>query len=126
MAVLGDGAPPVLQEYYTVLTGGIENYGDGARLVELLAGDFDFEGPLAGHHVGAASFASGVAGFVATVRAIDVLRETHDRHGSAIIYDATMPAGVTRFAEFFGIDNGILTSLRLLYDPADYVAKGGR
>ena len=42
-------APAVLQEYYRVLTGGSEAFGEGGRLRPLLCDHLDFTGSLAGH-----------------------------------------------------------------------------
>ncbi|WP_219417247.1 hypothetical protein [Pseudonocardia nigra] len=41
-SAVSDNAPPVIQAYYRVLTGGIENYEDGRELLPLLADDLDF------------------------------------------------------------------------------------
>jgi len=43
------------------------------------SGDLDI-----GRHV----IRHGAAGFISTVRSIDVIREVHDKQGSAIVYDA--------------------------------------
>ncbi|WP_188194322.1 nuclear transport factor 2 family protein [Nonomuraea sp. SYSU D8015] len=125
MTVVGDNAPPVIQAYYQVLTSGIENYGDGRDLLPLLADDLDFEGPIAGRVTGAAPFKEGVKGFIANVAEIDLIQEVHDADGTATVYDAHMPKGVVRIAEFFRVSDGRIRRLRLQYDPADYIAKGG-
>lgn len=44
------------------------------------------------------------------------MQEVHDGAGSAVRYDATMPAAVVRFAEFFVIRDGRGVTLNLLYD----------
>lgn len=125
--ILSATAPHVLQEYYRVLTAGAEAYGDGAPLRPLLSEHLDFTGPLAGHHPDATEgFLHGVAGFIGTVQQIDVVREVHDAHGSAVLYDATLPGGTVRFSEFFTISDGRIDSLNLQYDGPDYLAKGGR
>ena len=69
---------------------------------------------------------SGVAGFIATVKGISVVREVHDQHGSAVLYDADMPGGSVRFAEFFTFRNGVIDTLDLHYDGPAYLANGGR
>lgn len=125
MTVVSNRAPSVLDAYYDILTSGIEKYGDGNDLSPLLMEDFDFEGPIAGHEVGAALFLEGVRGFIANVSKIDLVQEVHDADGSAVIYDAHMPEGVVRLTEFFRFANGRIQRLRLLYDPADYLGKGG-
>ncbi len=124
---ISTSAPDVLQRYYRVLTAGAEAFGDGRSLRPLLSDDLDFTGSLAGHRPGAPEgFIRGVAGFIATVRSIDVIREVHDEHGSAVLYDAELPGGFVRFAEFFTLRDGVIDTLQLHYDGPDYLAKGGR
>jgi len=125
--VLAAAAPDTLQEYYRVLTGGAEAYGDGDALRPLLGEHLDFTGSLAGHVPDATEgFLHGVAGFVATVQSITVTREVHGATGSAVLYDAAMPGGTVRFAEFFTLAGGTIQTLDLHYDGPDYLAKGGR
>ncbi|MBB3036998.1 hypothetical protein [Hoyosella altamirensis] len=125
MTVVSSSAPSALKTYYGILTQGIKDYSDGDKLSPLLVEDFDFEGPIAGHEIGAALFVEGVKGFIANVSKIDLIQEVHDAHGSAVIYDAHMPKGVVRLTEFFSFVDGKIQRLRLLFDPADYLAKGG-
>ena len=120
-------APHVLQEYYRVLTGGIEAFGRGESLRPLLSEHLDFTGPLAGSRPDSTeAFLRGVAGFIATVDSIDHLQDVHDDHGSAVLYDAVLPGGTVRFAEFFSLADGRIATLHLHYDGPDYLAKGGR
>lgn len=120
-------APAPLQEYYRVLTAGAGEYGEGQGLRVLLSDHLDFTGSLAGHIVDATDgFLHGVVGFISTVRSINVVREVHDEHGSAVLYDAEMPGGTVRFAEFFTFRDGLIDTLNLLYDGQDYIAKGGQ
>lgn len=120
-------APAVLQEYYRVLTAGADAFGEGQSLRVLLSSHLDFTGSLAGHHPDATDgFLHGVAGFISTVRSINVIREVHDEQGSAVLYDAEMPGGTVRFAEFFTFRDGVIDTLNLHYDGQDYIAKGGR
>lgn len=124
---LSSSAPEVLQDYYRVLTSGPESFGDGSELRTLLSDDLDFTGSLAGHRPGAPdAFLRGVAGFIATAGNIAIVQEVHDNDGSAVLYDATMPGGTVRFAEFFRIRDGRIAVLNLHYDGKDYLAKGGR
>ena len=53
---------------------------------------------------------------------IEVVREVHDDHGSAVLYDADLPAGVVRFAEFFTFEEGLIATLDLHYDGQQYIA----
>lgn len=125
MTVVSDAAPSLLQDYYRVLVSGIDHYGDGRDLAPLLADDLGFDGPLAGRVTGAARFLQGVKGFIANVGEIDLIQEIHGPGGSAVLYDAHLPRGVVRFAEFFSFADGKIQRLHLHYDPADYLAKGG-
>lgn len=125
MTVVSDNAPSVIKAYYTILTGGVENYGEGRELAPLLADDLDFEGSIAGQVTGSAHFVQGVKGFIANVSKIELIQEIHGSDGTAILYDAHMPKGIVRFSEFFTFAGGKIQRLRLLYDPADYIAKGG-
>ncbi|MEI2778432.1 MAG: hypothetical protein V9G19_21165 [Tetrasphaera sp.] len=125
-SILSAEAPPVLQEYYRVLTGGADRYGDGAVLRPLLSEHLDFTGSLAGHLSDATEgFLHGVAGFIETTQGIAIVRDVHDANGSAVLYDAEMPGGSVRFAEFFTFADGRIASLNLHYDGPDYLAKGG-
>jgi len=124
---LSFAAPSVLQDYYRVLAGGPDNYGNGRRLRPLLSAHLDFTGSLAGHRPDSTDgFLQGVSGFIGTVGRIDFVQEVHDPHGSAVLYDAMMPGGTVRFSEFFTYDDGVIGTLNLHYDGQDYVAKGGR
>lgn len=126
-ATLSANAPKVLQDYYRVLTSGAEAFGTGDTLRPALTNHLDFTGSLAGHIPDATEgFLHGVAGFIGTVRSVTIVQEVHDANGSAVLYDAEMPGGTVRFAEFFSFDNGRIATLRLHYDGQDYIAKGGR
>lgn len=125
MTLVREDAPTALVDYYRVLTGGVDNYEDGQELVPLLVDDLDFEGPIAGRVTGAALFRQGVKGFIANVSKIDLIQEVHDSAGTAVLYDAHMPKGIVRITEFFTFTDGKIQRLRLQYDPADYIAKGG-
>jgi hypothetical protein len=124
---LSASAPEVLQQYYRVLTAGPVAFGDGQSLRVLLSEHLDFTGSLAGHRPDATEgFVHGAAGFISTVRSINVVREVHDEQGSAVLYDAELPGGIVRFAEFFTIRDGVIDTLNLHYDGQGYLAKGGR
>jgi hypothetical protein len=127
MSHISSSAPPVLQSYYQILSSGAEAYGQGDELRRLLSEHLTFSGALAGHQTDATDgFVHGVAGFIATVQSIDVLSEVHDDHRSAVLYDAVMPGGTVRFAEFFTYQDNVIERLFLHYDGPDYINKGGR
>jgi hypothetical protein len=125
--IVSASAPEVLKQYYRVLTAGADAFGDGRSLRVLLSDHLDFTGSLAGHRPDSTeAFLRGASGFIATVRSIEVIRQVHDEGGSAVLYDAELPGGVVRFAEFFTIRDGVIDTLDLHYDGQDYIAKGGR
>lgn len=126
-ASLSPHAPQVLHDYYRILESGAAHYGAGAVLRELLTDHLDFTGSLAGHHPDATNgFLHGVAGFIATVERIEVIRDVHDDAGSAVLYTATMPGGPMTFAEFFTFKDGHIATLQLHYNGPEYMEKGGR
>ena len=93
----------------------------------MLAEDLDFEGPIAGKRRGAAGFVGGLKRFVEGLRApIRIFQKIDSGDESAVLYDADLPEGTMRFAEFFKVENGRIQSLKLLYDAAQYQALGGR
>lgn len=115
----------VVHDYYDILGGGMASF-DPGRLREILAPDLEFEGPIAGRRTGAEGFIKGVSGFAGTMRGLTVVQEVHAEGMAAALYDAAMPGGIVRFAEFFQIADGRIRSLRLLYDAGEYRARGGR
>ncbi len=91
---------------------------DAERLRAILAPDLDFEGSIAGRRSGADAFIAGAAGFAAAARTITMLQ----REPTAALYDAELPGGTVRFAEFFEVRDGRIHTLRLHYDPAAFRA----
>ena len=122
-ATIGDS--PLLRTYYTILTGGIDQYGEGQDLLPLLADDFVFDGPIAGLVAGAGRFAQGVRGFIKAVSEISFLQAVVTDDSAAVLYDASLPKGTVRFAEFFEFSEGAIKTLHIHYNAADYVAAGG-
>lgn len=119
-------APAPVSTYYRILVGGIDAYEDGRELLPLLSDSLDFEGPIAGRLAGATRFAQGVKGFISNVQSIDPIQLVANDTEAAALYDAHLPGGVVRFSEFFTLGDGIILTLRIQYDPADYMTKGGR
>lgn len=116
----------VLDSYYRVLTAGAAAFDGGRTLRPILAPGLAFEGPIAGRVAGAERFIKGVSGFVETVRVLHLLQRLEVGSRAATLYDAELPGGIVRFAEFFEIAGGRIESLQLLYDATEYVARGGR
>ena len=116
----------LIDAYYGSWRSGIAAF-DGTRLAAILAGDLDFEGPIAGKRRGAAGFIGGLTRFVEGLQApIRVLQQVESGEEAAVIYDADLPDGSMRFAEFFQVAGGRIRAIRLLYDAAQYRALGGR
>jgi SnoaL-like domain len=115
----------LVSAYYEVLQAGAESY-DPQRLRSILAPDLDFDGPIAGNVRGADRFTRGVAGFIQTQQGIRFLQQVVTPDAAAMLYDADLPGGTLRFAEFFRFEGGQIASIKLLYDPGRYTAFGGR
>lgn len=124
-AAAHDTAGQLVQAYYDTLKGGTASFSQ-ARLRAILAPDLDFEGPIAGRRVGAEGFIKGVSGFAETMNGLTMLHQLHANDRVATLYDAEMPGGTVRFAEFFQVADGRIASLRLLFDATEYRARGGR
>lgn len=117
-------ASTTIHTYYEILESGTRF--DPGRLQRILAPDLVFEGPIAGHRVGAEPFLKGVAGFVASARHLDLRQLIVTANQAAALYDAELPNGTLRFAEFFELDETVITCLRLVFDPTRYTEFGGR
>ena len=115
----------LVSAYYEILQAGAGSY-DPERLRAILVPDFDFDGPIAGHVQGADRFTRSVAGFIETQHGIRFLQQVATRDAAAVPYDADLPRGTLRFAEFFRFGGRQIASIKLLYDPARYTALGGR
>jgi hypothetical protein len=125
--VAGDaGTAEVIDNYYGSWSGGISKF-DEARVTDVLAENLDFEGPIAGKRQGAAGFIGGLKRFVEGLQApIHMLDRVDSQNQAAVLYDADLPKGTMRFAEFFRVGEGRIQSIKLLYDASQYRALGGR
>jgi len=117
----------LVSAYYDSWQKGIATF-DRERLGRILAEDFDFEGSIAGKRRGpSAGFIAGLQRFVEVLRPpIKVMHRLESGDQAAVLYEAVLPGGAMRFAEFFRIENGRIASLQLMYDPAQYREFGGR
>jgi hypothetical protein len=122
---MADDPTDLVSAYYEILQAGAGSY-DPERLRSILVPDLDFDGPIAGHIRGADRFTRGVAGFIETQQGIRFLQEVVTPDAAAVLYDADLPGGTLRFAEFFQFGGGQIASIKLLYDPGRYTAFGGR
>jgi hypothetical protein len=116
----------LVDAYYDSWRNGIGALDQG-RLDAILSEDLDFEGPIAGKRQGAAGFIGGLRRFVEGLqKPIRILNHLDSGDQAAALYDADLPGGPMRFAEFFEVRGGRIGAIRLLYDPAQYRALGGR
>lgn len=116
----------VVDDYYAGWRNGISSF-DENRVRGVLDENLDFEGPIAGKRHGAAGFVGGLKRFVEGLRApIQILQQMDSGEQAAVLYDADLPQGTMRFAEFFHVRDGRIESIKLLYDAAQYRALGGR
>ena len=116
----------LIDAYYDSWRTGIGSF-DQTRVGAILAEDLDFEGPIAGKRTGAAGFTGGLRRFVEGLQApISLLQRVGSGDEAAVLYDADLPEGRMRFAEFFVIDGGRIRAIKLLYDATQYRALGGR
>lgn len=122
---MADDPAGLVSAYYEILQAEAGSY-DPERLRPILVPDLDFDGPIAGHVHGADRFTRGVAGFIETQQGIRFLQQVVTPDAAAVLYDADLPGGTLRFAEFFRFAGGQIASITLLYDPGRYTAFGGR
>jgi len=122
---MADDPAGLVSAYYEILQAGAGSY-HPQRLRSILVPDLDFDGPIAGHVRGADRFTRGVAGFIETQQGIRFLQQVITPDEAAVLYDADLPGGTLRFAEFFRFSSGQIASIKLLYDPGRYTAFGGR
>jgi len=119
-------AATLVRAYYGSWQNGMVTF-DRERLSEILAEDLDFEGSIAGKRRGAAGFMVGLQRFVEVLKSpIHVQQQVEAGDLAAVLYEAEMPGGSMRFAEFFRVEHGRIASIKLLYDAAQYLALGGR
>jgi hypothetical protein len=126
MAFANTKTAELIEDYYASWRHGISSF-DEARVKGVLVENLDFEGPIAGKRQGAAGFIGGLKRFVEGLRApIQILQQIDSGNQAAVLYDADLPEGTMRFAEFFRVGDGQIQSIKLLYDAAQYRALGGR
>ncbi|MGI8715566.1 MAG: nuclear transport factor 2 family protein [Solirubrobacteraceae bacterium] len=122
---MSETAWQLVHTYYDILQEGTASF-DAEGLRAILAVDLIFEGPIAGHRVGAEGFIKGVSGFAETMESLNMLEQLHAGDQAAALYEAEMPGGTVRFAEFFQVADSKIKQLRLLYDANQYRTQGGR
>ena len=126
MGPLKSRTAELVDAYYDSWRGGISSF-DEPRLGKILAEELDFEGPIAGKRKGSAGFIGGLKRFVEGLQGpITVLQQVDSDGRAAVLYDANIPGGTMRFAEFFLVEDDRIQAIKLLYDAAQYRALGGR
>lgn len=116
----------LVNAYYDSWKNGISSF-DATRVGTILAEKLDFEGPIAGKRQGAAGFVGGLTRFVEGLQAPVGITQLVESDGqAAALYDAQLPGGTMRFAEFFQVDDGRIQGIKLVYDATQYRALGGR
>lgn len=116
----------LVSAYYASWQNGIATF-DRNRLARILAEDLDFEGSIAGKRKGSAGFLAGLHRFVEAMQPpIKFIHRIDSGDQGAVLYEAELPGGMMRFAEFFRVEKGRIASLQLLYDPAQFRELGGR
>jgi len=88
---------------------------DTAR--SFLVDDLDFQGPI-DKFTNADDFIGALTQFAQMCKRVDVVQEFHADNAAALLYDCVTesPAGTIRTAEFFGLRDGKIASIRLVFD----------
>jgi SnoaL-like domain len=84
-----------------------------------LADDLDFQGPI-DTFSSADDFIATLTGFAQMLTRVDLLQEFYADDSAALLYDCVTdtPAGAIRTAEFFGLRDGKVASIRLVFDAS--------
>jgi hypothetical protein len=82
-----------------------------------LADDLHFQGPI-DTFSSADEFIATLAGFAQMLTRVDLLQEFYTDDAAALLYDCVTnsPAGTIRTAEFFGLRDGKVANIRLVFD----------
>jgi ketosteroid isomerase-like protein len=91
---------------------------DAAR--RCLADNLDFKGSIDTFEK-ADDFLAALKGFKSMVRETRLLKSYFNDHGGALLYDCdtATPAGVIRTSEFFSVEDGRITEIRLVFDATE-------
>jgi SnoaL-like domain len=82
-----------------------------------LADDLDFQGPI-DTFSSADEFIATLTGFAQMLTRVDLLQEFYRDDAAVLLYDCvtSTPAGTIRTAEFFGLRDGKIANIRLVFD----------
>jgi ketosteroid isomerase-like protein len=94
--------------------------GDIAKARACLADDLDFQGSIQTFQK-ADDFTAALAQFQTMLRGVTLLQSYFSESGAALLYDChtASPAGVIRTAEFFTVQDGKITQIRLVFDATE-------
>jgi len=94
--------------------------GDFITARRCLADNLDFKGSIDTFR-NADDFINALKGFKGMLRGVGLLKSYFDHSGGALLYDCDTPtpAGVIRTSEFFSVDNGKITEIRLVFDATE-------
>ena len=94
--------------------------GDLQKARTFLADDLRFEGSMFSFS-NADDLIAVVQGFPDILERVDIHRRLFDDRGGVLLYDCvtTGPAGVIRHAEFFDVEDGKITQIRLVFDATE-------
>ena len=94
--------------------------GDIAQARGCLADDLDFQGSIQSFRK-ADEFAPALAQFQSMLRGVTLLQSFFSESGGALLYDCdtASPAGVIRTAEFFTVQDGKITQIKLVFDATE-------
>jgi hypothetical protein len=105
-------AANVVRHYHEAWT-----HRDMATARSCLADDLDFQGPI-DTFSSADEFIATLTGFAQMLTRADLLQEFYTDDAAALLYDCVTnsPAGTIRTAEFFGLRDGKVANIRLVFD----------
>lgn len=85
-----------------------------------LSDDLDFQGSIDTFQK-ADDFIAALTMFHKMLRGVSLIKSYYSKDGAALLYDCDTisPAGVIRTAEFFTIFDGMITSIRLVFDATE-------
>ena len=108
-------ARQLIESYHKAWTSG-----DFIAARRCLADNLDFKGSIDTFQ-DADDFINALKGFKGMLQGIGLLKSYFDHGGGALLYDCdtTTPAGVVRTSEFFSVDNGKITEIRLVFDATE-------
>ena len=108
-------ARQLIETYHNAWTSG-----DFITARRCLADNLDFKGSIDTFQ-NADDFIHALKGFKGMLRGIGLLKSYFDHGGGALLYDCdtATPAGVLRTSEFFSVDKGKITEIRLVFDATE-------